>query len=353
MPQVRPDGERKRSSASGSSPAKPSSSKKASAKKAAPKKSAPPKARKTSAAAARSAVRASGRAGPDQTALRWRRIYARTARAWDRLRPLRLYAALCGLTVAVYLIWAMGLADRGAQAASDFTRHALWQAGFRVETVTVAGRNLSETEDIRALLGVRHGEPIFDVDMETVRRRIEALDWIEEARVKRLLPDRLHIVIRERVPYAIWQIDGAWTLIDRDGAIIGPQKVPEFAHLPHVVGEGAARRAADLIDAVGALPSLRGRMKAATRVGNRRWNLLFDTDVVVRLPDEAWERALKEFAALESEHRLLTRQVEWIDMRFADRIIIRPLHESPQEMDTGWPRDNGAGGNRRGSERET
>ena len=63
--------------------------------------------------------------------------------------------------------------------------------------------------------------------------------WIADATVLKLYPGRLRIGIIERKPFALWQKDGAVSLIAADGTVLEHYVPPRFAALPLVVGKGA------------------------------------------------------------------------------------------------------------------
>ncbi len=60
---------------------------------------------------------------------------------------------------------------------------------------------------------------LFDVDLDAVRSRIEALPWVAHARVSRVWPDRIAIRVQERLPYAHWR-EGS--LIDSESHVFTP-----------------------------------------------------------------------------------------------------------------------------------
>src|SRR5437773_216392 len=86
---------------------------------------------------------------------------------------------------------------------------------------------------------------------------------------------------RRAEPLAVWQHGSKLELIDREGGVIPVTRLDRFAKLPLVVGEGAARHAAELLDMLATEPELAARVSAAIRVGDRRWNLRIDNAIDV------------------------------------------------------------------------
>ena len=124
-------------------------------------------------------------------------------------------------------------------------------------------------------------------------------------------------ILQERRPFAIWQNQGKFVLIDRNGQIVANQNVAEFRQLPLVVGAGAPAAAAVLIDALTDRPDLQKRVVAAVRVGERRWNLRLNNGADVMLPEGHEVAALDRLMQLQQQHALLDRPLAAIDMRLA------------------------------------
>ncbi len=199
---------------------------------------------------------------------------------------------------------------------------------LRVGDVSVQGREHTPVEALLAALEVERGDPILAVDLDALRRRVEAIGWVKNAAVWRQLPDTLHIELQERTPFARWQIDHQVRLIDRDGRVLDDDDRPDFAHLLRLVGPGASDQAAALITMLEADTVLGSRVVNATRVRGRRWDIEFDNGVVAKLPEENPELAWRRLITLEQRHGLLRRDLESVDLRLDDRLIVKLAPEA-------------------------
>jgi cell division protein FtsQ len=146
---------------------------------------------------------------------------------------------------------------------------------------------------------------------------------VRSATIERRLPGTLFVRLVERRPLAVWQHGGIQQLIDREGAVIAVEDLSRFARLPIVVGDDAAPNAAALIDALASEPELAARVTAAVRVGGRRWNLRIDDVIDVLLPEEGAAGAWSRLAELERANALLKRDVQTVDLRLPDRLVLR------------------------------
>jgi cell division protein FtsQ len=73
------------------------------------------------------------------------------------------------------------------------------------------------------------GRSIFTIPLAERRRRLLAIDWVEEASVSRIWPDRLRVRIRERKPVAFVSLPGGAMLIDAEGVLLEPPAQAQFA----------------------------------------------------------------------------------------------------------------------------
>jgi cell division protein FtsQ len=245
---------------------------------------------------------------------------------WKRLRAaLALGSALAALGGG-----AMWLVRSGAIATAQnlVTERAIQlslRSGLRVDDVEVEGRKRVAAQDILAALDIKQGDPILGVDLAAARARLAALPGVKSATIERRLPAELHVFITEREPIAIWQNDGKYQLVDRDGLPAG-DNIADFPALPLVVGPGAPERAAALLDLLRTEPALMERVKASQFVSGRHWSILMNGpagDIEVRLPEDEPAAAWHELARLETEQKLLDRKVTMVDMRLADRLVVR------------------------------
>ena len=67
----------------------------------------------------------------------------------------------------------------------------------------------------------------------------------------------------------------------------------------------------------------RPHVTASVRVGDRRWNIELDNGIDVALPEKNAESAWHHLAALDRSDKLLARNVQVIDMRLPDRVVLR------------------------------
>jgi cell division protein FtsQ len=262
----------------------------------------------------------------------------RSAAATRRHRMLRRLALPAVFAAGICAIALSGLVPPvqvvgGLAEAWVFERTAA--LGLRVEDIRVEGGATTDRATILAALGAGPGTPILAIDPTRAEKRLEALPWVSSAVIERRLPNTVYVRLVERQPLALWQHDGKIQLIDDAGTVIPVARLDRFARLPLVVGPDAAKDAASLLAMLETEPDLDRRVTAAVRVGGRRWNVRIDGRIDVLLPEEDPAGAWAALAHLERSSAILDREVEAIDMRLPDRLVVRlvpqPLKEAPPE----------------------
>lgn len=198
-------------------------------------------------------------------------------------------------------------------------------AGFEVRHIRPSGVEHMNIDRVYERVLIERDQPMPLVDLEATRERLLALPWVADARVSRQLPDTLAIDIVERQPHAVLVKPDRLMLIDTTGAELEPISQRKAREMLKISGPGAARQVDGLDRLLDAAPALKQKVTGAEWVGNRRWNLTFDTDQVLALPEGETKgaSALVSFARLDGQNRLLGGKVTTFDMRAPPRIYMR------------------------------
>lgn len=243
-----------------------------------------------------------------------------------------LILAMTGLVIFV------GIAVAGAtwlgsslfdvrEAMARAADSAAADAGFDIADIEIAGVAGARADEVRALIVPEGRQSILSLDPADVKARVESLDWVQSARVRRLWPSTLVVEVERRQAYARWQEDGEVSVIDVNGERLLAERAADHPELPLVVGAGAGPAAEPLLVAIEELPQLRARLAAFVRVGERRWNVELESGATVALPEEGAPEALARLEALQDEYALLDRPLTQLDMRAPGRLAVR-VHPS-------------------------
>ena len=259
------------------------------------------------------------------------RILARIPLSHVALRRIATWAIVLFVLGGVYIAGAVTGANAAIGAA---LAEQVGKAGLRVEQIEVRGVKRMDVTTVYAVALDQKSRAMPLVDLDLVRDRLLQYGWVQDAHVSRRLPDTLLIRIVERTPAAVWQNQGQLSLIDRDGVYLEPVSADAMPDLPLVIGPGADRQEPAYQTLMIAAPALKPKVRAATWVGNRRWDLLFNTGETLSLPegeDEA-AKALKLFAEKDGTSNLLGSGYVKFDLRDPTRMVVRKANAAMRPL---------------------
>ncbi|HUS06465.1 MAG TPA: FtsQ-type POTRA domain-containing protein [Bryobacteraceae bacterium] len=179
------------------------------------------------------------------------------------------------------------------------------------------------------------GRSLYLCPIAERRRRLLAIDWVKDASVSRIWPNRLVVRITERKPVAFVQIaagKGAMRpgLIDAEGVLLNPERPVEL-HLPVVTGIAGddpeevrrekVKRFLRLQSELGALADSVSEIDVAD-IDNVKITEKFDhRTIVLMLGDQKYRQRLQNFLDNQATIRKRMPDAAVLDLRLRDRII--------------------------------
>jgi cell division protein FtsQ len=281
-------------------------------------------------------------AAPADKRFRRSRVSPARKRRWrPSLRATTRLAAI-GFVAAFTLYFALGF----LMASETLT----------VTRISVQGNHRMSRGEVLGLLDGLSGASIVTADLEVWRQKLLTSPWVADASIRRMLPGTVNVAIEERQPVGIGRLRGALYLIDRTGAIIDGFG-PNYADLdlPIVDGlsadreggsvdEARAALAARLMGELGRRPDLAGRVSQidVTDVGNAVVILKGDT-ALLRVGGERFSERLQSYIDLMPALRAQMPDIDYVDLRFDERVYVRPRGSGGQTPG-GAPRPQGRRG---------
>ncbi len=136
------------------------------------------------------------------------------------------------LTLAILAFGAVGVST--AIAGYKVSLYATSDPHFtlshdRKDALTIDGLVYASRTKVQRVFTSDFERSIFSVPLAERRRRLLAIDWIEDASVSRVWPNRLVIRIRERKPVAFVSFRTGPLLIDAQGVLLEPPAQAQFS----------------------------------------------------------------------------------------------------------------------------
>ncbi len=182
---------------------------------------------------------------------------------------------------------------------------------------------------IEAALAPDLGRGFLSVDLDALRARIERLDWVDTARLRREWPDKLVVRITEHRAAARWGEKG---LLDTRGQLFGEHAPHAFPELPKLEGPaGSEREVAKLY------LTLRHRLAASQlavdtlRMDDRgAWHLVLKTGQEIRFGRrDLPERVDRLFDVVAPALVEQFNRVAYVDLRYTNGFAVGWRGDAP------------------------
>jgi cell division protein FtsQ len=211
---------------------------------------------------------------------------------------------------------------------------------LQVSRISMRGNERLSSGEVLALLDGLRGANILTVDLAEWQSRLLASPWVGEAHLRRVLPSRIDVYLRERRPIGIARLRGAVYLVDPRGVVIddfGPNyadlDLPMIDGLAAVPGDGAsavdetrAQLASRLITALQARPDLAERVSQIDVSDAHDAVVILDGDtVMLRLGEDNFVDRIQEYLDLEPTLRERIPEIDYVDLRFDERVYVKPV----------------------------
>ncbi|HQR33399.1 MAG TPA: FtsQ-type POTRA domain-containing protein [Blastocatellia bacterium] len=106
---------------------------------------------------------------------------------------------------------------------------------FALRQVELEGNNRVSDDDIRKMIDRVTAEGVWRAKLKDVRDELKKNELIEDAEVTRVLPDKLHVVVKEREPFALARRGESVVCVDRSGMMFGDATLLKGQNVPPVV----------------------------------------------------------------------------------------------------------------------
>jgi cell division protein FtsQ len=232
------------------------------------------------------------------------------------------WAVIVGLTMTALVITGIGA------AAYEY---------LYIREINFYGNRHLSTDDLKKLMGCSEKSSFFSVSSGEIYRRLRQSPWIKEALVRKDLSGRIDVHLTESVAIGVLVLNDRSWLVDREGARLEEIKQEQTYFLPVI------RTDPDLnTDAYHEAVILAGILydkKAMAKSGNTEISGARPEDIIVKVDDltvkigsGGFTDKLEKLNFARDEITRRNMKVEYVDIRFADRIVVKP-HKDAEHAD--------------------
>jgi cell division protein FtsQ len=136
-------------------------------------------------------------------------------------------------------VWIVGgaAAALSSYEAGNFLMFSPETALIHPDQIVLAGNHNVAPARVLEIFTADRGKSVLRIPLDRRRQQLESLPWIEQATVRRALPNRIEVEITERTPIAFVREASDMALVDVHGVILDRPLEGNF-HFPVVTGIG-------------------------------------------------------------------------------------------------------------------
>lgn len=231
----------------------------------------------------------------------------------------------------------------GVYRTTNLAAHA---GALQIDRIAVRGNDRLSKSEVLAILNGLRGQNLLWTDLDGWRAKLMASAWVRDASLRRSLPSTIDVVISERSPIGVGRINGEMYLIDEHGAVIdryGPL-YSDF-DLPIIDGlslhsnedssaidVARAELAARVITSLAVRPTIAKRLSQVDVTDAHNATVILNGDTaVIHLGDDQFLQRIESYLDLASALHDRVADIDYVDLRFDERIYVRPAATSRKQ----------------------
>ncbi len=184
----------------------------------------------------------------------------------------------------------------------------------------ISDKKDTDMTPLKMAIGIPKGSNIRAIDLHQVNNRIISVPGVKDAATRRLPNGNIIIKTKQHNIVAMWSdgvmfyplsVDG--TKIDNPVEERDPNTIVFKGEIPD-----------NLNNIINSLSVLSKDIDYVTMIESRRWDIHTKNGITIYLPEENISTAINKINLLNQNQKLLSRNIEIIDMRDDARILVKP-----------------------------
>jgi len=203
---------------------------------------------------------------------------------------------------------------------------------LHINKVVFTGNEHLTDGELKTLAGLKNSDNLIGISSSRVFSKMMESPWIRNVSIRKELPDRLHILIEESEPFALLDIKGGLFIVDDRGTMLEKLKDSPIPFLPVISGNPFGNKevysqALDLARVIRE-KGLLLNSDYIEIIASRLQDISVNIDgVIVKVGAGDYENKLLRFEDIEEEIKSRNIHVDYIDLRFANKVVVKPVNE--------------------------
>jgi cell division protein FtsQ len=206
------------------------------------------------------------------------------------------------------------------------------QTLFPVRGVVITGNEHLTDDELKGMAGISSDENLFRMSSSRISSKLAASPWIRSVAVRKEFPDRLLIQISEAEPFALLDMKGKLFIVDDRGTMLEELKNIAVPFLPVILSNPYQEREA-FLEAITLAKAIKNtgllsRKDHIEIISHKPQEMSVNIDgIVVKIGAGEYADKLARLADIEQEIKQRNISVDYIDLRFANRVLVSPVNQ--------------------------
>jgi cell division protein FtsQ len=217
-------------------------------------------------------------------------------------------------------------------AGGAYVLEGAFKSAFVVRSVVFSGNTRLSDDELRTFSGLKGGENLLTLSSRALAGKMAESRWIESVSIRKELPNRIILKINEARPFALLDMKGRLFLVDDRGTMLEKLKESTVPFLPVISGNPFREKEA-FSEAIRLAMAIKDTGISAQKdhveiIAHKPEELAANLDgILVKIGAGDYEEKLARLIQVENEIRKRQIPVDYIDLRFANKVVVKPVNE--------------------------
>ena len=194
---------------------------------------------------------------------------------------------------------------------------------YNLTEIKISHLNFLQEKEILKYFDSYKGKSIFLIPLKKISNEIHENKWVKNIYIKSNYKNILNVTIKEELPLGIYNNNNQRILFSNDLVVLDIlDNNSKFNNLITFYGSKSLNNSKKLF--LNLENNFKQFVESATYIGNRRWNLKLKNQIILKLPENNINQALKNYKNIYANFSNTDlKDIESIDLRIKNKAIIK------------------------------
>ncbi|MCE5195292.1 MAG: FtsQ-type POTRA domain-containing protein [Nitrospiraceae bacterium] len=216
-----------------------------------------------------------------------------------------------------------------------YTVNSVRYTFFPVKEMIFVGNKHIADNDLKLIMELKGNEGLFELSTAELSEKLLKSPWIKSVSFRREFPNKFLVRVEETLPSAILEMNGRTHFIDDRGNLLQELKADSSVFLPIISGNifKNSQTLSSTLELVRVIKekgfiNVKERIEIIIPPGSKPEEIAMQVDgTLIKIGYGEYENKIEKLLELEDEIARRGIPVDYIDLRFSKRVVVKPVNE--------------------------